>query len=472
MTKSILSFLIIVLTAISLQANHIRVSNVSVTGKNTTSDFILVQFDLAWENSWRATVGPSNWDAAWVFVKYRVGTGAWQHAWLNDTGHTAPSGSTIDTGLLTPGTAFNSTTNPGLGAFVYRSASGDGAMTVTGAQLRWNYAANGLGDTFDAEIKVYAVEMVFVTQGAFAAGDGTTGSSQFTLTTINTGTPTTAPAGSGSLGGQAGGYPTGQTAPNASWPNGFNAFYSMKYKVTQQQYVDFLNTLTTTQAATLYYNSSFSVRHAIIATAGVYSTTNPYVACNFLSWADLAAILDWMAIRPMTELEYEKACRGAGRPAVAGEFAWGSTVAVNTIGILNSGQANEVPSAQANCVYGGSLGPLRVGAFATASSTRVQSGATYYGIIEMSGSLWEQPITIGNIEGRAFTGAHGNGILSASGAADVGAWPATTGLGSGNRGGCYVHTLMEMQVSQRAEAMSNNSIRLSYRGGRGVRTAP
>jgi hypothetical protein len=156
-----------------------------------------------------------------------------------------------------------------------------------------------------------------------------------------------------------------------------------------------------------------------------------------------------------------------------GEFAWGTTVAVSATGILNSGLANEGPvNATANCVYGTSLGPLRVGSFATGSSTRQQSGATYYGIIEMSGGLWEQPITIGNTEGRAFTGAHGNGIISASGAADVATWPATTGLGSGNRGGCYVHTQMEMQVSQRAEAMSNNSIRLSYRGGRGVRTAP
>src|SRR5690606_29684717 len=48
--------------------------------------------------------------------------------------------------------------------------------------------------------------------------------------------------------------PTGQTQPNASWPNGFNAFYCMKHEITQQAYVDFLNTLTYAQQAACTYN--------------------------------------------------------------------------------------------------------------------------------------------------------------------------------------------------------------------------
>jgi formylglycine-generating enzyme required for sulfatase activity len=473
MKRAIACFAVICCCASGLFANGIEVGNVSVSGRNTTDNFILINLDISWENSWRTTLGPSNWDAAWVFVKYRVGTGAWQHAWLNNTGHTAPAGTTIDTGLLSTASAFNATTNPGMGVFIYRSSSGSGNLSLTGAQLRWNYGANGLGDTFDAEIKVYAVEMVYVTQGAFAVGDGNTGASQFTLTTINTATPTTAPVPGGSLGGFGGGYPTGQTAPNASWPNGFNAFYCMKYKVTQQLYVDFLNTLTSTQAATLYYNSGNIARHVITGTTGNYTTMHPYVPCNFLSWADLAAILDWMALRPMTELEYEKACRGAGRTAVAGEYAWGSTVAVSAAGIINGGLADEVPTnATANCVFASGLGPLRAGCYATPSANREKSGATYYGIMEMSGTLWEQPITIENPEGKLFTGTHGNGLLTASGVADATTWPAASGLGSGNRGGCYIHSSTDMQMSRRVEATANNTNRLSYRGGRGIRSAP
>ncbi|MEZ4685574.1 MAG: hypothetical protein R3B47_05775 [Bacteroidia bacterium] len=41
-----------------------------------------------------------------------------------------------------------------------------------------------------------------------------------------------------------GGYPFGESAPVAAWPNGFNAFYCMKYEISEQQWVDFFNSLT------------------------------------------------------------------------------------------------------------------------------------------------------------------------------------------------------------------------------------
>ena len=40
---------------------------------------------------------------------------------------------------------------------------------------------------------------------------------------------------------------------------------------------------------------------------------------------DLVAYLDWAALRPMTELEYEKIARGSAEAIVPGEYAWGST---------------------------------------------------------------------------------------------------------------------------------------------------
>jgi hypothetical protein len=129
-------------------ANNIVVSNVSLTGQNISAgannaaNFALVQFDLSWENSWRLgyTTGVNNWDAAWVFVKYRVNGGDWTHAYLNDTGHDDGSGTTLDieAGLLTPDSAFNATTNPALGCFFYRNAAGTGNISNTALQLRWN----------------------------------------------------------------------------------------------------------------------------------------------------------------------------------------------------------------------------------------------------------------------------------------------------------------------------------------------
>jgi len=171
MKKIITILLLLVLTG-TLAANNIAISNLSLTDKNTTDHFTMVQFDISWENSWRTSSAPNNWDAAWVFVKYRKAGGEWNHAWLNENGHTTPAGSIIMPGLVDPGSAFNATTNPGLGAFIYRSADGTGTFTNTGVQLRWNYGANGLTDADVAEIKVFAIEMVYVPQGAFAAGSG------------------------------------------------------------------------------------------------------------------------------------------------------------------------------------------------------------------------------------------------------------------------------------------------------------
>ena len=145
-----------------------------------------------------------------MFVKYRVDGGPWQHARLNTTGHPEVSGSTIET------------PTDGTGVFIYRSVDGTGTLTLMGVQLRWNYGADGLDDNeSDVEVRVLGIEMVYVPQWEFAAGSGGSELIAFTLTTINTADATVMPSGTGSLGGQAGGYPTDQTAPdNARWPNG------------------------------------------------------------------------------------------------------------------------------------------------------------------------------------------------------------------------------------------------------------
>jgi formylglycine-generating enzyme required for sulfatase activity len=494
-------------------ANNITTSTGSLTGNTGTQVF--VKFNVTWQNSWR--INPDRWDAAWVFVKYRTGNGLWQHASLENTGHVAPSGSTLTTGLVDPASAFNASTNPGVGAFIYRSADGSGTFTANNVQLLWNYAANGVNIADVAEVRVFAIEMVYVPQGAFAAGSGGTESSPFTLTTINTGTATTAPAGTGSLGGQAGGFPTGQTAPtSASWPNGFGAFYCMKYEVTQQGYVDFLNTLTYTQQVTRTATVPTSVagtgalsstnlnRNGIdIQAPGVASTTPAVyacnldgdadfgeavdgkdIACNFLSWGDLTAYLDWSGLRPMTELEFEKACRGTSAP-VANEYPWGTTgIAASAYTLANAGATNEgiatnYSSTLGNTSYFATDGaincPLRVGIFAANGSNngRGSAGASYYGIMELGGNLWERPVTIGLANGRAFTGTHGNGGLAASGDPDGATWPApTTANGAGFRGGSWDISAASLQVSDRSFAAAVSSLRTGSDGGRGARLAP
>jgi formylglycine-generating enzyme required for sulfatase activity len=515
--KPSLTFLAALLWGTTLLANNIQVTNSTLTG--TTGTTAQIQFDLSWENSWR--LGSGRWDAAWVFVKYRTSpTGPWQHANLNNTGHVAAAGSQIALGLLTPGTAYNATTNPVVGVFVYRNAAGTGNLNLPGTQLQWAFVAQGLDISDIAQVQVFAIEMVYVPQGAFAAGSGGTEYSAFTLTTINTANATTAPSGTGSLGGQAGGFPTGQTPPaNASWPNGFNAFYCMKYELSQQQYVDFLNTLTRTQQNTRtatdisgtsitnrYVMSntptqSFASRNGIRCDAAIPASPAPVtfycdldgngtggeasdgkeIACNWLSWGDLTAYLDWSGLRPMTELEFEKACRGTILP-VPNEYPWGTTgraaspYSLTNAGTTNEGIATNYSTTLGNAIYASTnappSGPRRVGIFAAngANSGRVTAGASYYGIMELGGNLWERPVTIGT----AFTGSHGNGALAANGDPDGATWPVPgTYSGAGLRGGAYNSVWTDLRVSDRYGAAETNiSARDHNYGGRGVRLFP
>jgi formylglycine-generating enzyme required for sulfatase activity len=285
----------------------------------------------------------------------------------------------------------------------------------------------------------------------------------------------------------------------------------MKYEISQGQYRDFLNTLTynqqTSRAASVTGAPGTAAlnnanRNGLdVQTSGVAATLTPavygcnlngnstyneaadgeWIACNFLSWMDGCAYMDWAGLRPMTELEFEKACRGDQAP-LANEYAWGSTSITGATGISNGGANNETFSnAGANCAYnnsGGVQGPLRVGAFAGGATTREQAGATYYGIMEMSGNLWERAVTIGNADGRGFTGVHGNGRLSANGHANQTSWPGLSGSqvtgasGSGIRGGDWSNGASNARGSDRTYAASTNTSRSSNVGFRGVRVFP
>lgn len=524
----IVLFTTLVLCASSGRANNIQVANATLTGNTGTS--ALIQFDLSWENSWRGG-GVANWDAAWVFVKFRTSTiGAWQHLKLSNIGHSAPAGSQIDLGLQTPGGTYNISGNPVLGVFVYRNASGTGNLSLTNVQLQCDYVAQGLSYNDLFQIQVFAIEMVYVPEGAFFVGSGGTEFGSFTDGAWSSGATIprqiTSEAmitigqiagllwGTSSTGNSTIG-PAGQLP--ATYPKGHAAFYCMKYELSQQGYVDFLNTLTYTQqltrtatapnsaAGTGALSSTNANRNGIdIETPGVASTTPAVyacnldgdavfgepldgkdVACNFLSWGDLSAYLDWSGLRPMTELEFEKACRGTLAP-VPNEFAWGTSSIASSAYTLanaranNEGIATNYSTTAGNASYsatdGANDGPLRVGIFAAngSNSGRMTAGASYYGIMELSGNLFERPVTVGNANGRSFLGSHGNGTLSSSGDPDGAAWPApTTADGAGLRGGGWTFAPADAQVSNRSSAATTTAdSRFNYAGGRGVRRAP
>lgn len=482
-----LLLLFIIISSTTAFANNVAVSNVRLTGQNTTNDFSLVEFDISWDNSWRTNAGPSNWDAAWVFVKYRLKTQTtWNHAslnWVDGTGsgdgHTEPTNTNI-------ASANDNGTGNSYGVFIHRNADmmPQGSVSYTDVQLRWEYGDNGLVDGDSVEVCVFAIEMVYVPQGSFSLGSGGAETSAFYQHPTTTNTYTVSNESAITVGTTAGNlyYPSSanggdQAGPiPAAFPKGYSAFYCMKYEISQEQYAEFLNKLTDAQDGTRFPNENGNFRHAITGSAGARTTTNPYVGCNYLSWADVAAYLDWAALRPMTELEYEKACRGT-LVAVANEYAWGSTAVTGATGISNADLTNETASnAGANCVFGnvaGVQGPLRAGCLGQGVNTRAGVGATYYGIMEMSGNLWERAVTAGNATGRAFTGINGDGTLDATGNANTTNWPNTTATGAGFRGGYWrYYGAPSLRVSDRYYAAYTHSNRNNGYGGRGVRVAP
>ena len=442
-----------IMLPIVMLANNIQVSNVTLTGKNTTTDTYQVQFDIAWDNSWRTSTAEANYDAAWVFIKFRLDPSLpWNHATLSSAGHVQPSGSsiTVPTDLK--------------GAFMFRSADGSGNVSFPGAQLQWNYGASGVADNAVIEVRVMAIEMVLIPQGPYSIGDGASGTRQFEL--AQTGAPytvnseaaiTMGGAGATSLNAHnnVGGalddfsYSATQTLP-AAFPKGFQAFYAMKYELTEGQYVDFLNMLTATQQAARFMNQT-GVNGNTIDDTGVapdiHVTTAPERACGHQSWFALAAYADWAALRPMSEMEYEKMCRG-NRPAVANEYAWGTTNLSTTVFTYsNVGAANEVITNPGTGNIANYLTtnnfvfrPWRAGV-APASfigATRVQASAGYYGCMDLTGNLWEMCVGVSNTEGRAFTASvHGDGVLTSVGTADIATWPSNLSASIRSHGGNY-----------------------------------
>ncbi|MEY4668736.1 MAG: hypothetical protein RL518_1435, partial [Pseudomonadota bacterium] len=173
--KALVLLAAVVLSASEGVCNEISVANISLGTRDAGTGNAPINFDISWNNSWRSTdsgaPAPNNWDAAWVFVKFRKNGGDWAHASLNNTGHTVPSGAALDVGLVDTSASFNISTNPGVGVFIYRSADGTGTFSKTGFSLSWKYTQDGVGTGDTIDIRVFAVEMVYVPTGAFFAGD-------------------------------------------------------------------------------------------------------------------------------------------------------------------------------------------------------------------------------------------------------------------------------------------------------------
>lgn len=493
--KKAFTFLLL-LVAVALGANNLQIKNVALVDNDTIALTVMIRFDISWEHSWRDDI---NWDAAWVFAKYFDGEKPYKHCKLS-LGGEMPGTGTPHT-LIVPNDSLElDGTYYGVGAFVYRSELSDGTFDADSVMLLWNYGLNGFTTLpEDIELHVYGTEMVYIPEGPFAFGDGNGENmssdswhlkdtpdyvyigdylSPLMINPHYYGDDQARLIGLRVHGKEGLDWDGDGTIDNPRFPTGYKAFYMMKYETTQGQYTDFLNSLTEYQISSAYlFTNTVQYRFTITYENGRYVCARPDRACNYLDYRRPVSLADWMGLRPMTAMEYEKAARGPLNP-VKGEFAWGGDYSVIELtGLSGEENGTELPVPENANYYNwgnltggdGGYGPLRSGIFANEATDRTGSGAGYYGVMELSGNLFEIAIELLQFASssygyRSYIDAHGDGELNTNGRANSILRLSTDGT---------VTTLNEIYRSSRNDAISyyygTSSL---YVGARQVRNAP
>ncbi len=494
----------------------------------------MLSFNIQWDASWREG---NEYDAAWIFIKSRGIEGIWQHM------NIMPGTSEVVSNSSSDNAKADIQDSPDkMGMIINRKNDGQGNNNWTvGVGLEENTEFSS------SEFRVFGLEMVHVASGGFELGT-LKGESQRkeVLTPGAGGAPydpfftfkrdnknnyggvfkvsSEDPIDIGKEDGNLywidanipgtntfSGIPEGRL--DVSFPKGYDGFFAMKYEMSQAEYCDFLNSLTPDQQSNrditsqMEYDRPISdYRNAIYKENGVFKTTRPHRPCNFISWKDGLAYADWVGLRHMTEMEFEKASRGPNK-AIYREYVWGdneievksnmrySTTIKNKDGSLSEEEnGNEITDGnnhtsmfsyfnfQDVCVPGsrfydpdclgcrtweggdGGRGPLRKGIFGTTSQgDRIKAGATYYGLMDMGGNLQEPVVTVGHPNGRRFQGTHGDGILTENGEA--------TNLDWIPHGGCWKFHENHARTSDRFKGLrTNEDRRASHIGFRGVRS--
>ncbi len=561
MRTLLVSFFLLSLTATTqLLANGITVQKVSLSDTNRTEKTVAIRFNISWENSWRDSI---NWDAAWIFVKFREPKDSvwrYRHVTLSQTGNIPGTGN-ANMKFAIP--------DDRKGAFYYRSEMGSGHLKMDSVKLLWHYGADLVTNIDSVEVKLFATEMVYVPGGSFALGDGNgslKSNSAFQLKNAPNNyvmiteqwSPLINTKNNNELSGQDditlfndGVRISGlqgldinndKIADLPDFPTGYRSFYCMKYDVTQGQYTDFLNTLSLRDSSTFspflsdtvrlkrinpkyklalrrldvfYFSKPLNpLRHTIAldTVQGKYTVTRPDRAIGNTSPEQALSFNDWAGLRPISEPEFEKAARGPMAPvykkissyAISDsslgwsgfDWAWGNDTLSNRVTSYNANlilnyngvengkefftnynylkryfnplfaNSSRNPTATIERRFTGGDqedGPYRVGIFATDSSDRIISGASYYGIMDLSKGVGKNVVSMGLETGRSQSfKKHGDGYLNAYGNHEPLEF-SSINLSFGIASASFIYRL---------EAVSNRNNNSTYTGIRCVRTAP
>ncbi|HMQ47664.1 MAG TPA: SUMF1/EgtB/PvdO family nonheme iron enzyme [Saprospiraceae bacterium] len=422
-------------------ATNLRIAAVEWQDLRETGGGVHVQLELRWDNAWR---NDRNHDAAWLFFKLTLPEGAgYRHLKVLNAGHEMAAN------LLPQGIA--ATLKPsadGAGLFVYPAAKhrGDVAWRLRIA-LDPAFTQDRELNLWHCRLEAFGVEMVQIPEGAFTLGDPDTTALRFgaLYRSGGAGRPDglfsiTSEDQSVVVGEAAGqlcyrnpqpeyqGDLQGELPP--AFPKGYRSFFIMKYELSQGEYAAFLNTLSDeqTQLRVNFGGRDYhDNRGTIYLAANRYQTEKQHRPCNYLSWNDACAFADWAGLRPMTELEFEKACRGTAA-AVPNEYAWGTDSKTRLARHVN-------PDGDLAWSEGFEESQLT-------DANRDVFGASFYWVMDLSGGgVWERCVTIGSEKGRAFKGSHGDGRLGWYGDATNEDWAKgdPDGEGWGFRGGGFYY---------------------------------
>lgn len=464
-----------------------------VPARLLSSEATGARVELSWPRSWRDAPDSQrgNRDGLWVFAKARHSDGRWRHLPLISARAAEDYSAVLSRDRL--------------GATVQRAGPGE-ADAVATLELAWKLVGGVTA------VRLFAWPMVFVPEGEFDVGDGSPGTPGRLHDGGDPSRPYRVGAAPVALAARPGALwavstpwplPSGAAGPTpwdnpmgtlpATFPSGFRSFWVMRYETTQGQYADFLDTLTPVQANARAPSArdfaaggrprSDNYRYTVERRGERWSAAQPRWSMNWLTWEDGIALADWAGLRPMSELEFEKATRGP-RPAAAGEYAWGTTriAAIRGFdGLDGSGRERATPP-EANTSWSPGLqdrpllGPYAASALAD-RSTREGRGESFWGVSDLSGNLVEMAVTVGLAVGRAFVPRHGDGELDADGAANVPGWPrmgARQGgfgaFGYGYRGGDFYNPETDLRTSSRNAATFGGTRRLFGLGFRAVRS--
>lgn len=431
--------------SLALQASDLSIEGIEWIRDNAYH-YYKVKFTLSWKNSWHNS---RNYDAAWIFMKYAAPVyrqSGYRHARVMDKGHNL----LYNHISKSPSPVFE-VPQDRTGVFVYPSSAYRGNIIWT---IEVALDTTILNDqTFNSNerlIDVFGIEMVHIPEGAFTLGDPDT--SAYNNYAFYKSNENGRPAGlwtitselqpieigpdQGKLyyhsrqaiyqGDQIGVIP-------GSFPKGYQAFYIMKYETSQGQYAQFLNSIssTATQSRVNFGGKGYDqYRGTLKSENGKYVASSPTRPCNYFSWDDACAYADWAGLRPVSELEFEKACRGTSKP-INHEYPWNSN---------NKNKLMRVVNSEGDLVWLQGISEADL-----TDNNREYYGASFYWVMDLAGSLWERCITIGDSTGRSFQGTHGDGVLSNFGYATNADWPkgSTETAGFGFRGGGYYEHQMQ-----------------------------